>query len=330
MLRRVLVSVLIQPEFSIIKESILDISLLRAAQQALLRQQNGVTDALLFLVCCQSSEEEVTKSIKHYGFPNVQIIYNEVSDEDLRTHYDDLQNLIGTELSTWLNKNHPAAIASLSNDGYDSLDIWWTGIETTNEAPGWNFLDEYAATLPDAHRKKAGTWLAILSEIMDLEEPCWSSENQFALYAATLCEWLHGFEAVSGNSYNHFDADDVCEAFKMDDFYLGFLVGQNAPTETIHEIMENADINDIADIRSYALKQATSNERSTLRSLLSQYFCSDAALLWALHTAIWPKYNRPSADLCSELVNPGGWEDMDEVFNEWEFVTNGWSDSADE
>lgn len=336
MLRRVLVSVLLQPEFPIIKESKLDISLLRAAHQALLRQQSGATDALLFVVCCNSSEEEVTKSITQYGFPDVQIIYNEISDKDLEIHYDDLQNLIGTELSGWLDKNHPAAITSLSNCGYDSLDIWWSGIEATNVEPGWNFLDEYAATLPDAHRKKAGTWLAILSEIMDpeitaLEERyCSIDHHQFSLYAATLCEWLHGFEAVSGNSFNHFDADLVYKALEMDDFHFGFLLGQSAPTETVYEIMESNDIDDIFDIRHYALKQATSNERSSLRSLLSQYFCSDAALLWALHTAIWPKFNGPSADLCNDLVNPGAWEDMAEVSDAWEFFTNGWADSADE
>jgi hypothetical protein len=72
MLRRVLVSVLIQPEFPILKGSKLDITLLRASHQALVRQQSGVTDALLFVVCCNSNEEEATKSIKHYGFPDVQ------------------------------------------------------------------------------------------------------------------------------------------------------------------------------------------------------------------------------------------------------------------
>lgn len=330
MIRHILVSVLIQPVFQIIKESKLDINLIRAAHHALNRQQSGVTDALIFVVCSQSGEAEVTKSIKQYGFPDVHVIYNEVRDEDLDKHYDDVEHLIDTELCVWLDKHHPAAITNLSIREYDSLDIWWSGIETTDQQPKWDFFYKYAATLPDTHRKKAGTWLNILSEIIDLEEPCWSSENQFCLYAATLCEWLHGFEAASGNSYNHFDAYDVCEALEMDDFYLGFLLGQSSPTETIYEIMENADIDDISGIRSHALKQATNEERSNLRNLLSQYFGSDAALLWALHSAIWPKYNRPAIDLCNDLMNPVAWEDVADVTNEWEFVTSGWTDSADE
>lgn len=330
MLRHVLVSVLIQPEFPIIKESKLDISLLRAAHQALLRQQSGVTDVLLFLVFSQSSEEEVTKSIKHYGFPYAHIIYIEVNDKDLNIHYDDLQNLIDAELFTWLGKNHPTAITNLSTGAYESLDLWWSGIEATNEETEWDFLEKYAATLPDAHRKKAGTWLAILSEIINAEEPCRSSENQFLLYAASLCEWLHGFDAASGNGYNDFEAIEVYNALPMDDFYFGFLLGQSAPDEEFHEILENNDLEDDSEVKGYILKQATSNERSKLRDVLSDYFGSDAALFWALHHAIWPKYNEPSAGLCNDLVNPSAFEDMAAVSDAWEFVTTGWTDSADE
>jgi len=330
MLRNVLVSVLIEPEFPIIKGSKLDISLLRLAHQALLRQQSGVTDALLFVVCCNSNEEEVTKSIKPYGFPDAQIINIEVNDEYLSIDYDDLQNLINTELSTWLEKNHPTAITNLSIAAYESLDLWWSGVEATNTEKEWDFWEKYAATLPYAHRKKAGTWLAILSEIFDIEEPCWLTENQFSLYAATLCEWLHGFEAVSENSYNHFDAEDVYNALPLDNFYLGFLLGQSAPDEGLQEIMENNELGDDSEVRGYIVKQATSNERSKLRDMLSGYFGSDAALFWALHHAIWPKYNKPSADLCTELVSPSSYEDVSEVFDAWEFVTTGWTDSADE
>lgn len=325
MLRRVIVSVLIQPKFPIIKESKLDISLLRTAHQALLRQQSGVTDALLFVVCCNSSEEEVTKSIKHYGFPDAQIIYEEVNDEDLCIHYDDLQNLIDTELSVWLDKNHPAAITNLSTGGYDSLDLWWSGVEATNVETEWYFLEEYAATLPDTHRKKAATWLAILSEIMDIKEPCRSSENQFLLYVATLCEWLHGFEVASGNGYNDFEAAEVYNALGMDG-----LLGQSSPNEEFDEMLDDNDIDNDSEEIGYILKEATSNERSKLRDMLSNYFGSDVALFWTLHNAIWPNFKEPSADLCNELVNPSSFEDMSEVSDAWEFVTTGWTDSADE
>ncbi len=330
MLRHVLVSVLIEPEFPIKKESKLDISLLRLLHQAVLRQQSGVTDALLFVVCCNSNEEEVTKSIKPYGFPDAQIKHIEVNDEDLSIHYDDLQNLINTILSSWLEKNHPAAITNLSIAAYENLDLWWSGIEATNTEMEWDFWEKYAATLPYAHRKKARTWLAILSEMLDIGEPCWLTENQFLLYAATLCEWLHGFKAASGDGYSDFDATEVYNALPLDDLYLGFLLGQSSPNEEFQAIMEDNELGDDSDIRGYIIKLATSNKRSELRDMLSSYFGSDAALFWALHHAIWPKYNEPTADLCNELVNTSSFEDVSEVADAWEFITAGWTDSADE
>jgi hypothetical protein len=31
------------------------------------------------------------------------------------------------------------------------------------------------------------------------------ASDHAAAWAATLCEWLHGFEAASGNSFNNFE-----------------------------------------------------------------------------------------------------------------------------
>ena len=127
-----------------------------------------------------------------------------------------------------------------------------------------------------------------------------------------------------------FDAIGVYHALPLDEFYLGFLLGKSAPDEELQEIMENNELGDNSEVRGYIIKQATSDERSTLRDMLSSYFGSDVALFWALHHAIWPKYNEPSADLCNELVNPSSFEDVSEVSDAWEFVTTGWTDSADE
>jgi len=330
MLRNVIVSVLIQPEIPIINESRLDIGLLRAAHQALLRQQSGKTDILLFVIFSNSAEEAVTKSIEQYGFPCVQIIYQEINADDLENNYDDVKNLIGTLLSAWIDTNHPAAITYFPNDVYGTLDIWWAGIEADKDNCEWLFLDKYAETLPASHKKKASTWLEILSEIIETKEPCWSNDNQFLLYAATLCEWLHGFEAASGDGFNGFEADVVYDALTMDDFYFGFLLGQCAPNEEYYALLENNDINNIEDLKSYTLLQATSNERSTLRNMLSGYFGNDGNLFWALHSAIWPNYQEPSSDLCCSVLYPICHEDLTEIWDSWQFVTNGWTDSADE
>ncbi|MDA8429917.1 MAG: hypothetical protein M0T70_11745 [Geobacteraceae bacterium] len=329
MLRRILVTTHFEPEIPITKNSELDIALLRAAHQALLRQQQCVAEAWLFVISGNTTNEEAVDAIAAYGFPDVQILTASTTTSDGETvDYYSHREQIGYLISQWLKTNHPGAVPFLYKDEHDCHDIWWSGVEAIEDE--WDFVDDYGATLPGAHRKTAGTWLEILALMLDLEVPCWASVNQLTLYAATLCEWLHGFEAASGNSCNGFEADAVCEALKIDDFYLGFLLGQSSTTEAFDEILYDAETDDLVGTRNYALKQLIANERATLRNLLSKYFGSDCALLWALHSAIWQKFNEPAADLCNTLVNPSAWEDMAEINDSWEFVTNGWTDSADE
>jgi len=60
---------------------------------------------------------------------------------------------------------------------------------------------------------------------------------------------LHGFEAASGNSSNEFDADEVFAALQLDDFYLGFLMGQANARESLDEILYNAEVDDLSGIK---------------------------------------------------------------------------------
>ena len=327
MLRRLLVPLIYNPQFLI--QDTLDEAVLRAAHRALVRQKSGITDAFLFVLCGELTLEESTTAIAPYGFPDVSVICISTKDEDGEEIDDgDVREQIGFAISHWLDKHHPAAITSLSVDGYASLDMWWSGVEATKDY--WDFQYDYAVTLPDAHRKKAGTWLEILAEILEIEQPSWSSVNQLSLHAAALCEWLHGFEVASGNDCNGFEADAVCEALKIDDFYLGFLMGQANARESLDEILYNAEVDDLTGIKSYALQQATERERMTVRDELSKYFGGDTALFWALYSTIWPKYNEPSGEACNDLVSPSLFDDIAEIDEAWQFVTNGWTDSADE
>lgn len=166
------------------------------------------------MICGNSNEQDIAKFFVPYNFPDVQVITVHTKDEDQNEiDYDDLKNILGMDLSTWLEKHHPAAITDLSGGGYDSLNIWWSGVEATDIE--WCFAEEYAETLPDTHKNKAGTWLSILKDALELDDPeDWLDENHFALYAATLCEFLHGFEAASGNDFNLFDAETVSNALK--------------------------------------------------------------------------------------------------------------------
>jgi hypothetical protein len=329
MLRRILVNTLFDPDIEITINSALDIALLRAAHQALLRQQDGLKDSFLFLFCGKRTKEEASSAIARYGFPDVTVACIDTFDEEGdEIDYFDIREMIGNEISAWLQSNHPAALTSLALQGYDGLDFWWSGIEAFESE--LDFVGDYANTLPTDHRNKAATWLEILTEQFDLAEPCLANEMKLALYAATLCEWLHGFQVASGDGFSNFDAISVCDALRIDDFYLGFLMGQANPRDSLDEMLSNAEDDDLAGIKQYALQQAMERGRMMIRDGLANFFDSDTALFWTLHSAIWPKYNEPAEDACNELVNPSSFEDIGEAMEAWEFVTNGWTDSADE
>jgi hypothetical protein len=280
----------------------------------------------LFIFCGEISEEEATAAIEHYAFPDPKVICISMKDEDGDEIYENEKNeQIGEEISRWIETHHPGSITSLQTDGYDIDGLWWSGVEATD--CNWNFVEEYAETLPDSHRNKAGTWLAILEDTFGLDDPDWLDENNLSLYAATLCEWLHGFEAASGNGFNDFEADFVASALKMDDLYLGYLLCQIENATSLRDIFDECDT-DLSELRSYALHRATEEERSTVRRALVEFFGSDTALFWALQSAIWPRFNEPSQEACYDLVNPHTWEGVAEVIGSWNFVTDGWTDTA--
>ena len=103
MIRRVLVFVLFDPGLPIQKNSKLDVSLRRAAHQALMRQQNGIIDCFLFVICGNSNEQDIAKFFVPYNFPDVQVITVHTKDEDQNEiDYDDLKNIIGMDISGWL------------------------------------------------------------------------------------------------------------------------------------------------------------------------------------------------------------------------------------
>lgn len=328
MIRRVLVFVLFDPELPIQKNSKLDVSLLRAAQQALMRQQNGIIDCFLFVICGNSSEQDIAKFFMSYNFPDVQVITVHTKDEDQNEiDYDDLKDILEMDLSAWLKKHHPAAITDLSGGRYDSLDIWWSGVEAIDNV--WCFTEAYAETLPDTHKNKAGTWLSILKDALELDDPeDWLDENHFALYAATLCEFLHGFEAAIRNDFNLFDVETLSNALEIDNFYLGYIFCQLEGAD-LRNVFDECD-DDLSMLNTYALKRATEEERSNIRAGLSNFFGSDVALFWALYTAIRPKLSECSAEACNDLMQSSDWDTLAEISNAWELITCGWTDSADE
>ncbi|MEI6258745.1 MAG: hypothetical protein WCR46_02400 [Deltaproteobacteria bacterium] len=333
MIRNILVTVFWDMKLPIDKDSLLDVKLLRTAHRALIRKIDGIIDTFLFVICSNTPQEDVIRSITSYGFPNVNCIFiaND-EDGDDEQDYDQLRELIGYELSHWIKNKHPTAITSLSAGiGYD-IDLWWSGIEFAGDEYSWQInTDKFASNLPDTHEKKASTWLAILTNMFYSENSDnWFEANKIAIYAATLCEWLHGFEAASGNSCNCFAAGSVCDDLAISDLYLGYILGKSDTCDTLEAICEGwgEERDEEWKIKAEALKCLTSELRSIVRNELSKFFGSDTCLFWTLYTAIWPKYDMPSVEACNIVVGCVG-DIIAEVVNAWEFVTYGWSDYAD-
>lgn len=161
MLRQILVPVIYNPGFLL--QPKLDESVLRAAHRALIRHECGITDSFLFILCGDLAEDKASIAIARYGFPDAAVVCVATIDEDGEEIDDtDVREMIGYEISSWLDKHHPTALTSLRCGEYDSLDMWWSGVEATDCC--WDFQNEFAATLPHTHRKKAGTELVVICE----------------------------------------------------------------------------------------------------------------------------------------------------------------------
>ena len=191
--------------------------------------------------------------------------------------------------------------------------------------------DDFAAVLPDTHRSKSATWLTILAHVINLEAtqdevPHRLGHDIAAAWAATLCEWLHGFEAASENGYNQFGYEPNSILYPTD-FYLGFALARLTNNE-IRNCCDDSDW-DVDTMQDLALKAITEDQRGELRAALSDFFGSDGALLWVLHAAIWPDIENPMTTSLDLLVNSSDFDHIARFDAPWQFVTDGWHDSAD-
>ena len=152
--------------------------------------------------------------------------------------------------------------------------------------------------------------------------------NQNAIIAATLCEWLHGFEAASGNGYNHFEASTAIDLLDIDKFYLGCRCAKLSKFSDFEEIFYAADC-EFGHLPELALKALTEEHRWDLKSSLSDYFDGDSGLFWVLYSAIWPKLDKPAMEAFSSTLDLSEIEYSD-LEQPWLFVTEGWTESADD
>lgn len=337
-LRHVLVHVTIGTDFPPAANSASDISLLRAANHAMQRKAQGIEDAFLFVVIDQYTEEKVVEAITAYGFPNATLMRIVADDLDRRLEMGEeiIPGKIGSAVEKWINTKHPGAVAYFSQD-YPDTEFWWSGVEHDDDVFHWPFdYGDFAKALPTSHHSRAATWLTILGHAVELHViqhngPDMLASDISAAWAATLCEWLHGFEAASGNGYNHFESA-FSAVLMSSEFYLGFELARLSGDDL--ETACDAAYADVDGLPIVALKAITADKRSELRDSLSEFFGGDSALYWALHSAIWPSYAdaypKPMGEALELVI---GSEDFDDLANHdapWRYVTEGWCDDADD
>jgi hypothetical protein len=311
-----------------------DIEFLRAANLAMQRK-NGNKSIDHFLFIGVNFGDKEADAIRAYGFPNFDIVTHPLEDGADGTVFskDYFDESIEESIKEWMASNHPGATVYPASE-YNTDFFWWTGVEHDDHIFDWPFdSKDYSLELPDVHKNKAETWLSLLGHATKLEVEQATLEekigqNYAAELAATLCEWLHGFEAASGNSYNHFDPSSVVLSLGFSEFCLGY----NVSHLTGYDLEEFFDIYDVGidDMESTALKLITAERRNDMRSALSDFLGGDGFLLYVLHRSIWPHFSTPLSEDIDSVLNPLMEELDNDLLESWIYVSEGWCEKADE
>lgn len=322
-----------------------DIALLRAGNRALQRKAKGAEDVFVFVFSKESmrDDEAIARAMAEYGFPNALCLIaggvrlDVATDKEFHNANDqwvieaELKD-IGIAIERWLRENHPGAVAFAGGE-YQEANFWWSGIEHVEEICDWPFdIEAYAKSLPNTHQQRAATWLTLLGHAVDLDEiqtacPDALGRDQAAAWAATLCEWLHGFEAASGNDYNHFSSEYSWNLMPSD-FFLGFEMARISGDDL--DSLCDAHDSDVDDLSMAAMHAITGERRYKLRTALSDFFGSDSVLFWALYSAIWPAFDKSMSDALAEKLGNVSYDEMAELDAPWRYVSEGWCDDADD
>jgi hypothetical protein len=329
------------PHIPPVRNSARDLQLLRTANLACQRHRAGITDRFLFIIYGPCDQSQVAAALGSYGFPALGLRFVGEDDEEFCNAQgcvswdSDMEEDIADALRSWVEDGHPGALPLTAPllAGNDPVDAYrevawrWIGLEAAEPDFNWPFdTDAFAKLMPWTHRRRAATWLAVLQaggdfNAADIESIPWEAFRAQA-QAAALCEWLHGFEAASGNGYNDFEPTEAAQALGMSDVLLGYEAGMAGGTPRGRP--EEAD--DETEIRACAVLAVTQKYRTKVLSALT-ILGGDGALFFTLYASIWPKYDRGPADVADSLL---GLREVEygEIEAAWQFVSDGWHESA--
>jgi hypothetical protein len=325
------------------RDSKRDILLLRAANLSCRRQRDGIEDHFLFLIYGACDKAAVEQGMRSYGFAGCEFCFV-AEDEELTPDdhgrislTEDHGEAIGREMESWVRQHHPGSLplaSLLATDrgklaAYCDIEWWWIGYEATGDAREWPFdPPSFSGLLPDPHCERGDTWLEILAEGLDLKDMEYGGPPYesflIQVQAAAFCEWLHGFEAASGNGYNHFEPADAASSLGMDHFFIGYQAAQALKDSDRSPPEECSDFDEALREAILAL---TEDARSEVLSALS--VVGDEGLrFWTLYSSIWPRYDVPVAEAVDDALSLRSVE-YGEIDASWQFVHDGWHESAD-
>lgn len=318
-----------------------DVQLVRAANLACQRHQAGLSDRFLFVVYGACDQSQVTAELGSYGFPVMDLRFVGEDDEEFCDDQGgvcrdwEVEEGIAEGLRRWVEVDHPGALplAGPLVTSRDDLEAYrevawrWIGLEADGSDFDWPFdTDAFAKLLPWTHTRRAATWLAVLQaggdfNADDIECLPWEAFRAQA-QAAALCEWLHGFEAASGNGYNHFDPDLAAQALGMDGVLLGYAAAMSGgtPVDRIQEAEDGSAA------RAGAVLAVTEKYRTEVLAALA-ILGGDGALFFTLYASIWPNYESCTEEAVDGLL---GLREVEygEIDAAWQFVSDCCHESA--
>lgn len=365
-LRHVVVFAFIDERFPPRKNSKADVALLRAANLALRRKAEGHDDAFL-LITTDLVGAPRQEDLDRYGIPGLSVltVFRDWHEQILPPHQvratakrieadleiiDEEGELFALEewkailstlradtscaLASWRRENHPASLAHGGSE-YADLGCYWVGIESTESDFPWPFeLEDFRSELPEAHRSKAITWLNILADALQLKESFRPGSLELGHYrlavlAATLCEWLHGFEAASGREpMNMFGACSTLYSLNISPLLLGLAMSHQMPERDRLEAFCEYFADESQQLQQ-ALRFATREIRPKLRAVLSLHFGGDDALFHALMNVADSMPDQSAGEFFAALREAKRFAFPSDWICPWVFVSEGWCEEAE-
>lgn len=305
-----------------------ELALLKLANTWLQRKVDGFQDSILLIGVNFPSTKELQEKVGPLGLGDADLEVVQLEEGEY------LGELIEPVLSRWLYAKHRSAVSFLhwrdiqGERFYPDLNWWWMGVETMPADELSLIHEAMMKMLPAEFKSQAPTWLELL--MRDSPVGMFDSEQvnfEIVMNALGICRWLHAYNQVSKNGFFEFDYREALRIFPVDLMRLSkesFQDNVDATAEAFDD--EDATQDQLA---AACLRVCLANRSFSLAQTLRNSFNNPGALLWALHTSIWPALTIPMNEAFNQLVADRAIE-LGNVMPQWEFVTEGWMQLNDE